>query len=86
MALIWFFEGCPRFSSRTLCPYCRTLARVMQSSESRTDLAPFDMISRTFKSLDDGHMGLVLADLAMMAHRWAESPQAGQFTSGIITH
>jgi hypothetical protein len=62
MALTWFFEGRPRLSLRTLCPYCRTLARVMQSSESPSDLAPFDMSSHIFRTLDDGQMGLVFVE------------------------
>jgi hypothetical protein len=86
MALTWFFEGRPRLSPRTLCPYCRTLACVMQSSESPSDLAPSDMSSHIFRTLDDGQMGLVLADLVMMAHRWDESPHVGQCTLGLITH
>jgi hypothetical protein len=76
MALTWFFEGHPRLSPRTLYPYCRTLARVMQSSESPNDLLPSDMSSHILRTLDDGQMGLVLEDLVMMAHRWDESPHA----------
>jgi hypothetical protein len=60
-----------------LCPYCKTLARVMKSSESPNDLTPSHMSSYIFKTLDNGEMGLVLADLVMMTHKWAEIPHAG---------
>jgi hypothetical protein len=86
MPLTWFFEGRPRFSPRTLFPCCKTLARVMQRKESPNDVTPSNMSSHIFRTLDDGQMGLVLADLVTMAHRWDGSPQAGQCTPGIITH
>jgi hypothetical protein len=86
MALTWFFEGRPRLAPTTLCPYCKNLARVMQSSESPSDLAPSDMSSHILRTLDNGQMGLVLADLVMMAHKWVESPHAGQCTSGLVSH
>jgi hypothetical protein len=86
MALIWFFEGCPRISPRTLCLYCKTLARVMQSNELSSDLPPSDMSSHIFKTLNDGQVGLVLADLVTMAHRWDESPHAGQSNPRLIIH
>jgi hypothetical protein len=80
------FEGRPRLSPRTLCPYCKILARVMQSSESLSDLAPPDMGPHIFKTLNDGHIDLVLTDLVIIAHRWAEIPHARQCTLGFITH
>jgi hypothetical protein len=86
MALTWFFEGRPRLSPRTLCSYCRTLARVMQSSESPSDLAPSEISSHIFRTLDNGQMGMVLTDFVMMTDRRAEIPHAGQRTPGIITH
>jgi hypothetical protein len=59
---------------------------VMQSGESPNDLAPSDMSSHIFRTMDNGHMGLVLTYLVMMAHRWAESPHARKCTPRIISH
>jgi hypothetical protein len=86
MALTWFFEGRPKLSPRTLCPYYRTSTPVMQRNESPSDLAPLDMTSHIFKTLDDEQMRLVLADLVMMAHKWVESPYAEKCTRGLISH
>jgi hypothetical protein len=85
MALTWFFEGHPRISPRTLCPYCNILAHVMQSDESPTVLAPSKMGSHIFKTLDNGQMGLVLTDLVMMAHKCTKSPHVGQCTPVLFT-
>jgi hypothetical protein len=67
-------------------PLCRTLACEMQSSDSPSDLTPSNMISHIFGTLYDGQMDMVLTDMVMMAHRWAEIQHIGQCTPGIITH
>jgi hypothetical protein len=48
-------------------PYCRTLACVMESSESSSDSTPSDSGSHTLGTLDDGHMGLVLSSFGHYA-------------------
>jgi hypothetical protein len=54
-----FFEGCLGLVPRTLCLYCRTLARVMESSGSSSDSPPSDIGSH-IRTLVDGQMGLGL--------------------------
>jgi hypothetical protein len=54
-------------------PYCRTLAHVMESSESSSDSTPLDSGSHTLGTLDDGQMGLVLSRLVVMPYTGAES-------------
>jgi hypothetical protein len=86
MDLTWFFEGCPKISPRMLCPYCKTLGHVMQSSESPNDMPRSDMGSHIFETLDDGKMGLVLTYMVMVAHRWAEVTHLGIYTPDPTLH
>jgi len=86
MALTWFFEQCPRLSPRTWFPYCGNLACVMKRSDSSSDFPPSNMRYHILGNLDDRQMGLVWADLVMMAHKWVENTHARNNTSGIIIH
>jgi hypothetical protein len=70
--------------ARDVVPYCRTLARVMESSESSSDSTPSSSGSHTLENLDNGQMGFVLSKLVIMPHTWAESPQSGQSTLELL--
>jgi hypothetical protein len=52
-------EGRPGLVPRTLCFYCKTLARVMESSGSSSDSPPLDNGSHILRTLDSGQIGLV---------------------------
>jgi hypothetical protein len=58
-------------------PYCRTLARVLESRESSSDSLHSNHGSHTLEALDDGHMGLFFEQVGHMPHTWEESPHAG---------
>jgi hypothetical protein len=46
----------------------------MERSGSSSASPPSNIISHILETLKDGYMGLVGADLFMMAHKWVGSP------------
>jgi hypothetical protein len=67
-------------------PLLQDMARVMQSIESPSGLTHSDIGSHIFWTLDDGHMGLFMLDMVMVAQRWVGSPHPGLYTPETIMH
>jgi hypothetical protein len=67
-------------------PLLQDMAHVMQSIESPGGLTHSDTGSHIFWTLDDGHMGLFMLDMVMVAQRWAGSPHPGLYTPETIMH
>jgi hypothetical protein len=55
-------------------PLLQDMACVMKSVESFDGLTHSDTGSYIFWTLDDGHIGLDLIDIVMVAQRWETNP------------
>ena len=85
--MAWFFEEIHGLVPRTLCLYCRSWARVMESSGSSSDSSPSNIGSHILRTLDDGHMGLGLSRSTRYRTLMGQKPHMlGKVNQGLFTH